>query len=504
MQKRLFCLSNLIALLLVSFTLARSPNQGVYYQVFVRSFQDTTGDGIGDFGGVTERLDYLSELGVSGLWLMPIHPSPSYHGYDVTDYYAVNPDYGTMADFERLLSEAHARGIRVVIDHVLNHSSAEHPWFRAARAGDPRYRDWYIWSDEDLGWRSASGSAAWIPLSGDYYYAYFWGGMPDLNFKNPEVNREMEEVTRFWLEMGVDGFRVDALQHIVEGEDGRTANAPENFAWVRDFQAFVRSVDPDAFVVGETWTDTQTIVRYHEQADLDMSFNFPRARTMIETVNRRNPFNLQFLVEQDMRLYPDGAWVGTFLANHDQPRLATTLRGDVSRLKLAAGMLLTLPGTPFLYYGEEIGMPSGPGDRDEEKRTPMRWEAGPQAGFTTGRPWYAFSSEDEAVTVAAQLGDPDSLLNWYKTLIALRNSSPALAHGLYETAPLDVPNVYAFIRSSAAERMLVVANFSAQEREADLTDLLGADAARDLISGETLEAVLTLGPVSMIIVALGD
>ncbi|MDQ3459690.1 MAG: alpha-amylase family glycosyl hydrolase, partial [Deinococcota bacterium] len=294
------------------------------------------------------------------------------------------------------------------------------------------------------------------------------------------------------------------LQHIVEGEDGRTANAPENFAWVRDFQAFVRSVDPDAFVVGETWTDTQTIVRYHEQADLDMSFNFPRARTMIETVNRRNPFNLQFLVEQDMRLYPDGAWVGTFLANHDQPRLATTLRGDVSRLKLAAGMLLTLPGTPFLYYGEEIGMPSGPGDRDEEKRTPMRWEAGPQAGFTTGRPWYAFSSEDEAVTVAAQLGDPDSLLNWYKTLIALRNSSPALAHGLYETAPLDVPNVYAFIRSSAAERMLVVANFSAQEREADLTDLLGADAARDLISGETLEAVLTLGPVSMIIVALGD
>src|SRR5512143_3600363 len=238
---------------------------GVFYEIFVRSFQDSDGNGTGDFRGLTSRLDYLNDgnpstrndLGVDAVWLMPIYPSPSYHGYDVTDYEHVNPDYGSEADFDSLLAGAHRRGIRVILDLVLNHSSAEHPWFQAASSDTTsRYRDWYIWSRTDPGWGQPWNPAgkSWHPGLGGYYYGIFWGGMPDLNFRNVEVRAEMERVAAYWLRRGVDGFRLDATRHLVEDGPGAGQNdTPGTHAFLREFSAAVRRVKPDAILVGENW-----------------------------------------------------------------------------------------------------------------------------------------------------------------------------------------------------------------------------------------------------------
>jgi glycosidase len=477
-----------------------NPSRGVYYEIFVRSFQDSTGDGIGDLQGVISRLDYLEELGINGIWLMPIHPSPSYHGYDVTDYYAIHPDYGTLEDFKALIAAADERGIAIVMDLVVNHTSDRHPWFIQSKLGDPHYRDYYLWSDENLGWRGVSGAPAWHPSETGYYLGLFWGGMPDLNFRNLEVEREMNEVARYWLELGVAGFRVDAIQHIVESETGNIRNTPETFAWVRRFQDFVHSVNPNAFVVGETWTDTESIVRYHRQGNLDMSFNYPLWSAIIAALQSRSAVDLAFMLAQDERLYPADAERAIFISNHDQIRPATTLsplRRDLPRLKLAAGLLLTLPGTPFLYYGEELGMPNGPGERDEEKRTPMLWDTGDNFGFTTGTPWHAFSTTDASLSVAAQHDDPDSLLNWYRTLIQLRQATPALRDGA--TAVLSSPEraVLSFIRSDGNARVQVVANLSNNDHPITL-EAPGVD----LVSGELLEPELTLERLTLRIIAL--
>src|SRR5680860_212430 len=253
-----------------------APQHGVWYEIFVRSFQDSDGDGIGDLNGVTKRLPYLAELGITGVWLMPIHPSPSYHGYDVTDYRAINPDYGTLEDFAALLAEAHALGIRVIIDFIPNHSSSSHPWFEAAAAGGAEYRDYYVWSNDPPDWRGTRGGNAWHQgPAGESYLGLFSGDMPDLNHRNEAVRREFEQIARYWLEFGVDGFRIDAIQHLVESDDGRIANTELTYAWVERFQAYVDSVAPGALVVGETWTEMPAIIRYHEAAGLAMSFDYP-------------------------------------------------------------------------------------------------------------------------------------------------------------------------------------------------------------------------------------
>lgn len=503
----------LLLLLLLSAAFAqpeRDPAQAIYYEIFVRSFQDTTGDGIGDLQGVIERLDYLEELGISGIWLMPIHPSPSYHGYDVTDYYEIHPDYGTLDDFKQLLAEAHARGISVIIDLVVNHTSSKHPWFLASRRGDPAYRDYYLWADENPGWRQPWGGSAWHRYGKAYYYGLFWSEMPDLNYRNPDVMREMQDIAQYWLELGVDGFRVDAIQHIIESDNGVVRNAPENFAWVDAFMSFVKRVDPEAFVVGETWTDPDTIVQYHD-AGLDMSFNYPLFNTLMGpsgtvqgVISKRNPADLAFQLAQDEARYPDEALRGTFISNHDQLRPATLLGGlrpDERRLKLAAGLLLTLPGTPFLYYGDEIGMPNGPGERDEEKRTPMRWTAGAQAGFTTAQPWYAFSTTDPARTVEVQAADPESLLSWYKTLIALRNSYPALTSGDLRVLDSGNRSVLAFSREHAGQQILVLANFTAQPKDLDLTAIVAPDRLVNLLDDRPANDVLALEPLEIRIFA---
>jgi alpha-amylase len=500
MQKHIqnLMLPKVLLLSLVSCLLSCSFAQDVYYEIFVRSFQDSDGDGIGDFQGVIERLDYLESLGITGIWFMPIHPSPSYHGYDVTDYYDVNPEYGTLEDFKMLLEAAKARDIKIILDLVVNHTSNEHPWFQASAANDPTYRDYYSWSEADLGWKGTSGAPAWHRAASGYYLGLFWSGMPDLNFRNAKVVEEINNAAKFWLEMGVDGFRVDAIQHITE-TDGNIRNTPETFVWLKDFQAFIKTVNSEAFLVGETWTDTQAIIRYHEESNLDMSFNYPLWGVLLEAVQKRSATDLAFLLAQDEKLYPEGARRGLFISNHDQLRPASTLniRRDVPRMKLAAGLLLTLPGVPFLYYGEEIGMPNGEGTKDEEKRTPMRWDDSATAGFTTGKPWYAFSTEEPDMTVAVQEADPESLLNFYKIMIALRKNEAALYEGATEVLDTKENALLAFKRVTDGQEILVLANMGNKELEFSLEA-----PATDLLTGESVEGSVTVGKLELQVLEL--
>ena len=483
------------------------PEHGVWYEIFVRSFQDSDGDGIGDLNGVTSRLPYLADLGVTGIWLMPIHPSPSYHGYDVEDYRAINPDYGTLEDFRRLLAAAHALNIRVIIDFIPNHSSVTHPWFLAAASGDSAYRDYYVWSDDPPAWRGTRGASAWhVGPDDSSYLGLFSGGMPDLNFRNRAVRREFEEIARFWLDVGVDGFRIDAIQHIVESPQGAISNTQETLDWVAEFQAFVRRIAPDALVVGETWTEMPAIVRYHVDARLAMSFDYPLWREVLSALQSRSAADLAFIVAQEQALYPGDALRGTFLGNHDQTRVATLFslpRRDERRLKLAASLLFTLPGTPFIYYGEEIGMADGPGGGDLAKRLPMRWEAGDDFAFSVVPAWAEPGAAVPGVSVAEQYQDPDSLWWHYRRLISLRRIHPALYAG--STSVVDVGNraVLAILREAQGERLLVLANLAARATAVDLTGLETA-AAVDVLTGAEVGQgdSLEVGALSLVVLRL--
>ncbi|MFN2321612.1 MAG: alpha-amylase family glycosyl hydrolase [Trueperaceae bacterium] len=455
---------------------ADDPGAGVYYEVFVRSFQDSDGDGIGDFRGLTARLPYLADLGVTGLWLMPIHPSPSYHGYDVADYRAVHPDYGTLADFRAFVATAHGHGMRVVLDLVANHTSDRHPWFQAALAGDPGYRDRYRFEADPPATQGTLGGNAWHDAGdGMRYLGLFVREMPDLDHRNPEVVDALLDVAAFWIDLGVDGFRVDAIQHVVEGADGTIANAPENVAWVRDFGARLRARHPGAFLVGETWTATPTIAAYHRDAQLDMSFDYPLWRALIAALQARSAIDLRSQLTLNEDAYPEGARRGTFASNHDQLRPASVLaplRPNPDRAALLGRLLLALPGTPFLYYGEELGMPNGPGDDDRQKRTPMRWTATADGGFSVAAPWIPSSTDDPSVSVEAQRGDPGSVLTAYREAIALRARWPALAAGDAQVVA-DVPSaVLAVWRTRPdAQPVLVLANLGARDVELALTDV---------------------------------
>lgn len=468
----------------------------VFYEVFVRSFQDSNGDGIGDLPGLISRLDYLNDgnpatdtdLGVDALWLMPVFSSPSYHGYDTVDYESIEPDYGTAADFQRLLDEAHRRGIRVIVDLVMNHSSAHHPWFIES-AASPRssYRDWYVWRADNPGWKQPWGGTndTWHEKNGAFYYGVFWGGMPDLNYSTLAVREEMKRIAAFWLRRGVDGFRLDATRHLFANGPGDLQNdQPETHVFLEEFSNHVRSVAPRAVLVGENWTETPIIARYFN--DLPMNFNFPLATAILEGVKEGEGAGIAGKLEEMAELYPAGALDAPFLTNHDQIRIATELGEDPARLRSAAAVLLTLPGAPFLYYGEEVGLENGSTERrDELKRTPMPWNGSADSavgGFTTGTPWFAFAPGKEEDNVAAQTDDPASLLSWYRRLIRARKGSEALRTGslaLLTPSNKGTP-ILVYVRESAGERVLVAHNLSGGEAEAGPFDL----------SGSTAEAVL--------------
>jgi glycosidase len=476
-------------------------NNTVWYEVFVRAFADsTTGplacDGIGDLQGLIERLDYLNDgdpnthddLGVTGIWLMPIMKSPSYHGYDITDYYTVNPEYGTNEDFKRLVEAAHERGIKVIIDLVLNHTSNQHPWFRESTKPDSEDRDWYIWSEgKNPGYAGPLG-VAWHPFVDDYYYGIFWSGMPDLNYTNPEVTDEMHNVIRFWLEdMGADGYRLDAIKYLIE-EGEKQESTEATHAWLKDFYTYYKSVKPDAFTVGEVWSASVAVVKYIGD-EFDSAFQFDLANSMLDAANLGKRIQIDGQMTQTLRAYVPNTYA-TFLTNHDQARVMSVL-GTEGEARVAAMLLLTHPGIPFVYYGEEIGM-SGTGP-DENKRTLMQWSADDYAGFSTCFPWQPANDDYETVNVAAQDADPDSLLTLYRNLIALRNEHPALMVGDYIKVETDVQPIYTFIRQVPGETILVVINLSREDVSEyaitlESSSLTGEVQAIDLLNGTDIAA----------------
>jgi alpha-amylase len=442
-------------------------NDAVFYEIFVRSFYDSNGDGVGDFNGITEKLDYLNDgdpattddLGVTGIWLMPIFPSPSYHGYDVTDYYGVNPQYGTLEDFKTLLEEAHKRGIRVIIDLVINHTSDQHPWFKEAKKDvKSKYRDWYIWRETDPGYKGPWNERVWHPSSTGYYYGIFEAFMPDLNYNNPKVTKEMNNIVAFWLEdVGVDGFRLDAAKHLIE--DGATQqNTDATHEWFTQFRPTYKKVNPEAMTVGEFFGDSySTLAKYTSGDQLDLAFNFNLAEAFISSANRGQSAYTMDAIEYSLKAMPN-AQFSPFITNHDQDRAMSQFYGEVEKAKLAASLLLTAPGAPFIYYGEEIGMVGK--KPDENIRCPMQWSNGSNAGFTTGRPWRAPDSGYAQTNVQTETEDFTSLLSHYRSLIRIRNAHPALRTGSVTFPSTGKSSVYASLRVKDGETILVLINLS--------------------------------------------
>lgn len=472
-----------------------SPD-GVWYEIFVRSYADSNGDGIGDFNGITAKLDYLNDgdpnttddLGVTGIWLMPINPSPSYHGYDVTDYYAVNPDYGTMADFDKLIKEAKKRGIEVIMDLVVNHTAYSHPWFESARQDEnSAYRDYYKWATEaDVGYdlkQSVWGHPVWN-LSGDaYYYALFWDQMPDLNYENPAVREEVKKIARFWLDKGVDGFRMDAAMHIYgQGEMPETTDEnAKNLEWWAEFDAACRKVNPNYYMVGEVWDKTEVRAGYSQSFgstfDYDVSEEGVLKMVQIgaDLGVKENGFIDKMTGVYSVLTAGDPAFVDApFLTNHDQRRAMDYLGADnMASMKLAANIYLTLPGNPFIYYGEEIGMM---GDKPDEKiREPFIWGKGDSMQTS----WEPVTENAETVPASDQLADPDSLLNHYKALIHLRNDHEALRSGDFTGIQTGDMYVVAYRRSTEKETLYVVHNMKKDVLDYDLGKI--ADGAKNLV-----------------------
>jgi alpha-amylase len=500
-------------------------NDTVFYEVLVRSFADSDGDGVGDLPGLIERLDYLNDgdpatdtdLGVTGLWLMPITESPSYHGYDVTDYEHVDREYGTDDDFRTLMAEAHRRGIRVIVDLVLNHTSDRHPWFLASRS-DARAekRDWYVWRNDLPHWRGPWGEEVWHAYGNAYYYGVFSGGMPDLNYRNPFVTAAARDVERRWLtDFGADGFRLDAVKHWIE-DDRNQENTPETHAWFREQQTWLKSVKPDALTVGEVWSGSSEVLPWIG-TDVDLAFEFSCAGAMTQSARSESATAVRAALSNVARSFPPRQWA-TFLSNHDQDRVLSKVGGSVDHARTAASLLLTAPGVPFLYYGEEIGQ-SGT-KPDENIRTPMQWSGDAHAGFTTGTPWRAPQNDFGDVNVAAERDDDGSLLSHYRKLIHLRNAHPALRTGAWIEVPCANRGVYACLRVDPEESLLVAINLTGESLEQVLLTVPwgplppGASSTRDLYvdlpavapvvnDAGGLDAAVSLPPYATRIIAFG-
>jgi len=479
-------------------------NGAVVYEVFVRSFLDSDGNGSGDIAGLIAKLDYLNDgnpstdgdLGIDAIWLMPIYPSPSYHGYDITDYDGVNPDYGTPADMDSLIAECHKRGIKVILDYVPNHTSIQHPWFMESRSGTSR-RDWYVWTTANPGWTQPwSSSAAWFQGGAAWYYAVFWSGMPDLNWKSPAVRAEMGAAAGRWLARGVDGFRLDAVRYLVEDGPGLQQDRPATHADLAEWTQGVLAANPHAMVVGEAWADTPTIATYFGSTatvpggdGVPLLFNFPLAESVVSGVAGSSARSIAATLDAVALTYAAGTADAPFLTNHDQERVASRLGGNPAKLKLAATILLTLQGTPIIYYGDEIGMLNGSCSSDECKRTPMAWDATAHAGFTTGTPWWPHAPGAATANVASETGDGSSLLSRYKQLIRVRKGSPALSRGGTTRLSTEDANVLSYLRTAAGETVLAAHNLGSGTATHALTapgasaDALLADPGAALVAG---------------------
>ncbi len=475
----------------------------VFYQVYVRAFYDSDGDGHGDFSGLTSRLDYLADLGVDCLWIMPMYPSPlNDDGYDIADYYGIHPDYGTLEDFKSFLGAAHQRGLRVITDLVLNHTSDQHPWFQAARSDpDSPFRDYYVWSDsaeryagvriifldvEDSNW-------SFDESGGQYFWHRFYASQPDLNFDNPEVRQKMKEIIRYWLDLGVDGFRADAVPYLLEREGTSCENLPETHIYLKEIRSLMDREYPDRILLCEANMWPEDVRSYFAEGDeFHMGFHFPIMPRIYMAVRKGDARDMIDILDRTPAIPDSCQWV-TFLRNHDEltlemvtdadrqwmweqyapeprmrlnlgirRRLAPLLDNDRRKLELVHSLLFSLPGSPILYYGDEIGM----GDNiwlDDRNgvRTPMQWNSGPNAGFSKSVKTYAPVIDSGPydyckVNVEAARSDPGSFYHFVKDLIARRRRIPALGWGDFRWAECDTTAIAAFFREHKCRRILSV------------------------------------------------
>ncbi len=491
----------------------------IIYQVHVRTFLDSNADGIGDFQGLAQKLDYLQELGVNTLWLMPFSPSPLRDdGYDISDYRSVHPNYGTLEDFKSFLQIAHDRGLRVLIELVANHTSDQHPWFQESRSSpqNPK-RDWYVWSDTDTKYSGTRiifldtemSNWAWDPISKAYYWHRFFSHQPDLNFDNPAVREEMWQVMKFWLELGVDGFRLDAVPYLIEREGTNCENLPETHAVIRELRQKVDAEFPGTMLLAEANQWPADLRPYFGNGDeFHMAFHFPLMPRMFMGLRLEDRKPITEILQQTPDIPANCQWA-IFLRNHDEltlemvtdierdymydiyatnksmrlnlgirRRLAPLLDNDRRRIELMNGMLMSLPGTPIIYYGDEIGMGDNIylGDRNGV-RTPMQWTAGTNGGFSTADPESLYSPPIlnpvygyQAVNVQSQERFDHSLLSWMKHIIRVRRSTQVFGSGSIEFLYPANHRVLAYVRQFGKETVLVVNNLSsaAQAVELDL------------------------------------
>ena len=454
----------------------------VFYEVFVRSFADSTegplaSDGVGDLRGLAARLDLLNDndpttthdLGVTALWLMPVAQSPSYHGYDVVDYGRVDDEYGTREDFLALIDAAHARGMRVIVDMVINHTSSAHPWFvESIDPGSARHA-WYRWEASparDERWSSPVWHDRWRARNGKHAFGLFWEHMPDLNLDSPEAARAITNASIAWLtDFRADGLRIDAAKHLIE-RGAAVENTPETIAWLERYRGAIRDAAPDAFVVGEVWSPSAEIAPYL-RGGLDSAFCFDLAEGILASVRGREGASLRAALARALQADPEGR-MAVFLSNHDQTRAMTRLDHDPLGARLAAEIMLTLPGVPFLYYGEELGVA---GDKpDPDLRLPMPWTEGPEPDggiepFSRARAWR--EGDSRARPWASQTGDETSLLSAYRLAIRRRLESPALRRGSCQLLRPADPALVAFLREHPEERVLVVINLGDEAVEGD-------------------------------------
>jgi alpha-glucosidase len=489
----------------------------VIYEIYPRSFQDSNGDGIGDLDGIIQRLDYLVELGVDAIWVAPIYPSPmADFGYDVADYCGIDPVFGTMREFDRLLEEAHRRGLKVVLDFVPNHSSDHHPWFIESRSSreNPK-RDWYLWRDEPNNWMSNFGGSGWERdrQTNQYYYHSFLKEQPDLNWRNPAVRTAMYDALRFWLDKGVDGFRVDVMWLLIKDDEYRdnppdphfapgqssgnsllpifNSNRPEVHDVVAEMRAVIDSY-PVRVLIGEIYLPMKDLMTYYGQnldgANLPFNFMLLQSAWSAQAVGQ--------VISGYMTMLPPGAWPNWVLGNHDNARIAT--RVGISQAAIAAMLLLTLPGTLTIYYGEEIGMTDalirpenvrdpaerrqpGIGMGRDPERSPMTWDCSERAGFTLGQPWLPLGADHQVVNVEVEEPDGASMLNLYCRLIALRRTHPTLVGGQLRSLT-TLGNLLSFERVADNERLVIFLNFGQSPVRAATNPgiiLAGTDFRRD-------------------------
>jgi len=522
----------------------------IIYQLHVRTFYDSNGDGIGDFRGLQQRLDYLKDLGVNTIWLLPFYPSPLRDdGYDIADYCAVHSSYGVLEDFKSCLAAAHERGIRVIIELVLNHTSDQHPWFQEARSSrDNAKRDWYVWSDTDDRYRNARiifldtelSNWAWDPISKSYYWHRFFSHQPDLNFDNPGVREAIWQVMKFWLEAGVDGFRLDAVPYLVEREGTSCENLPETHEILRDLRRRLDQAFPGKMLLAEANQWPADVCAYFGQGDeFHMAFHFPLMPRMFMALKLEDRKPIIEILQRTPQI-PDTCQWCIFLRNHDEltlemvtdverdymydeyardkaarinmgirRRLAPLMDNDRRRIELLNGLLMSLPGTPIVYYGDEIGMGDNVylGDRNGV-RTPMQWNGHWNGGFSNADPEQLYSPPIsnpvygyQAINVDSQLRSEHSLLSWMRKMIQVRKSSPVFSRGTIEFLQPTNHRALAYVREFGKERVLVVNNLanSAQAVELDLRKYMGSIPIE--MSGKTifpriadLPYLLTMGP----------